>query len=50
MFDLLPLEQGVKFNELMVESIDETITDLLGRTVVDALYTHLQTNLFHLAE
>ena len=44
MFDLLPLEQGVKFNELMVESIDETITDLLGRTVVDALYTHLQTN------
>ena len=28
----------------MVESIDETITELLSRTVVDALYTHLQTN------
>jgi len=29
----------------LVESIDETITDLLGRAVVDALYAHLQT--FH---
>jgi len=29
----------------LVESIDETITDLLGRVVVDALYAHLQT--FH---
>ena len=29
----------------MVESIDETITDLLSRAVVDALYAHLQT--FH---
>ena len=29
----------------MVESIDETITELLSRTVVDALYVHLQT--FH---
>ncbi len=26
----------------MVESIDETITDLLSRAVVDALYAHLQ--------
>ncbi len=29
----------------MVESIDETITGLLSRGVVDALYAHLQT--FH---
>jgi len=28
----------------LVESIDETITDLLGRAVVDALYVRLQTN------
>ena len=26
----------------MAESIDETITDLVGRVVVDALYAHLQ--------
>jgi hypothetical protein len=30
---------------LLLESIDETITALLSRTVVDALYAHLQT--FH---
>jgi len=30
------------FHVLMLESIDETITALLSRTVVDALYTHLQ--------
>ena len=29
----------------MVESIDETITELLSRAVVDALYAHLET--FH---
>ncbi len=28
----------------MVESIDETITALLSRSVVDALYAHLQTS------
>ena len=28
----------------MVESIDETITALLSRVVLEALYTHLQTN------
>jgi hypothetical protein len=33
------------FNDTLVESIDETITDLLSRAVVDALYAHLQT--FH---
>ena len=27
----------------MVESIDQTITELLSRTVVEALYVHLQT-------
>ena len=34
----------IEFNDVLVESIDETITDLLSRAVVDALYTHLQTN------
>ena len=32
-----------EFNDLLVQSIDETITDLLSRAVVDALYAHLQT-------
>ena len=32
-------------NDALVESIDETITELLSRTVVDALYVHLAT--FH---
>jgi uncharacterized membrane protein len=36
---------GREFNDALVESIDETITALLSRTVVDALYAHLQT--FH---
>ena len=35
---------GREFNDVLVASIDETITDLLSRTVVDALYAHLQTN------
>ena len=34
---------GREFNDALVESIDETITDLLSRAVVDALYAHLQT-------
>lgn len=34
-----------EFNDALVESIDEAITALLSRTVVDALYAHLQT--FH---
>jgi len=33
---------GKEFNDALVESIDETITALLSRTVVDALYAHLQ--------
>jgi hypothetical protein len=33
-----------KFNGVLVESIEETITDLLSREMVDALYAHLQTN------
>ena len=32
-----------EFNEVLVESIDETITALLSRAVVEALYVHLQT-------
>ncbi|HKZ41320.1 MAG TPA: hypothetical protein VJ044_10190 [Candidatus Hodarchaeales archaeon] len=31
-----------EFNKTLVESIDETITTLLSREVVDALYVHLQ--------
>jgi hypothetical protein len=31
-----------EFNDVLVESIDETIADLLSRAVVDALYAHLQ--------
>jgi hypothetical protein len=45
---LIELQQpqlGREFNDVLVESIDETITALLGREVVDALYAHLQT--FH---
>jgi len=44
---LIKLQQsqlGKEFNDVLVESIDETITALLSRTVVDALYAHLQTN------
>ena len=32
-----------EFNDLLLESIDETITTLLSREVVEALYDHLQT-------
>jgi hypothetical protein len=45
---LIELQQpqlGREFNDLLVEAIDETITALLSRTVVEALYAHLQT--FH---
>ena len=34
---------GIEFNDALVKSIDETITELLSRAVVDALYIHLQT-------
>jgi hypothetical protein len=40
---LQPLKQDIEFNDTLLESIDQTITDLLGPNVVDALYTHLQT-------
>lgn len=33
------------FDDAVVESIDETITGLLSRGVIDALYAHLKT--FH---
>jgi hypothetical protein len=36
---------GREFNDTLVESIDETVAALLSRSVVDALYAHLQT--FH---
>ncbi|MGA3297310.1 MAG: hypothetical protein ABSD41_07650 [Candidatus Bathyarchaeia archaeon] len=34
---------GRDFNDVLGESIDEIITDLLSRAVVDAIYAHLQT-------
>jgi hypothetical protein len=40
---MTPLEENFgHLNVLLVESIDETITTLLSREVVDALYLHLQ--------
>jgi len=38
-------EPQLELNDALVESIDETITVLFSRAVVDALYAHLQT--FH---
>ena len=43
LIDLRQPQLGMEINETLVESIDETIAELLSRTVVDALYTHLQT-------
>ena len=43
---LIELQQpqlGIEFNDALVKSIDETITELLSRAVVEALYIHLQT-------
>jgi hypothetical protein len=37
-----PPETEKDFNEALVKSIDETMTALFSREVVDALYTHLQ--------
>ena len=44
LIELRQPQLGREFNEALVESIDETITDLLSRAVVDALYVRLQTN------
>jgi hypothetical protein len=46
---LIELQQpqlNIGTNDALVESIDETITELLSRAVVDALYAHLQTIYF----
>jgi hypothetical protein len=45
LIELQQSQDGREFNDNLVESIDETIIGLISRTVVDALYTHLQT--FH---
>ena len=45
LIELRQPQLGREFNDVLVESIDETITDLLSRAVVDALYAHLQS--FH---
>jgi hypothetical protein len=44
LIELRQPQLGREFNEALVESIDETITDLLSRAVVDALYVRLQTD------
>ncbi len=36
-----PPQLGIEFNDVLVESIDESITVLLSRQVMDALYLHL---------
>ena len=43
LIELRQPQLGREFNDVLVESIDETITDLLSQAVVDALYAHLQT-------
>jgi AbrB family looped-hinge helix DNA binding protein len=46
---LIELQQpqlGRELNDALVESIDEAITNLLSRAVVEALYVHLQTTYF----
>jgi hypothetical protein len=40
---LQPPQPSEEFNDALIESIDETITAILSRTVVDALYAHIQT-------
>jgi len=35
-------EDDQKFNKILLESIDETISNLLSKKVEDALYTHLK--------
>lgn len=35
-------KQGKEFNDTLVKSIDETITDLLSEAVLKALYAHLE--------
>ena len=35
-------EDDQKFNKILLESIDETISNLLSKKVEDALYTHLE--------
>ena len=45
LIELRQPQLGREFNDVFVEPIVETINSLLSRTVVDALYAHLQT--FH---
>jgi hypothetical protein len=40
---LQPPELDKEFNSRLLESIDETLADLLSRGVVESLYLHLQT-------
>lgn len=40
--NLYPLEHDRRFNDILLGSIDEAITGLLSRKVVEALYIYLQ--------
>jgi hypothetical protein len=42
LIELQRLEQSREFNDILVESIDETITALPSREMVDALNVHLE--------
>jgi len=42
LIELQKSELKDKVSEVLLESIDEAITDLLSREIVDALYLHLQ--------
>ncbi len=45
LIELLQPQRSIEFNDALVESIEETITELLSGAVVEALYAHLET--FH---
>jgi hypothetical protein len=42
LIELQRAELGREFDDVLVETIDETLTALFSREVVDALYVHLQ--------
>jgi hypothetical protein len=45
LIELLQPQRSIEFNDALVESIEETITELFSGAVVEALYAHLET--FH---
>jgi len=39
---LPPAQPCIRFNELLIKSIDDTITALLSKQVAEAIYSHLE--------